>query len=234
MAFFSERENFDVYVKAIERSRPAFESAIHTDGSFSAPAVIEFRPTYGLYHVRGSGRATRIVLPTPMICFTRELFEALAEAAFNKGPKQPLVEAASSEEYQGIQAELEALGGVEEQTAGAYRDLEASYNRVVAAYFGGDALRPRLTWGRDFTGRKFGHYDPVRNTVMISATLDRADVPEFVLDAVMHHELLHQKLGVGWHNGRMNAHPPEFRQQERLFPRLHEADVILLRLAREM
>ena len=234
VAFFSKRENLTAYLAAIVRARPAFESAIRHNPQFSTPATIEFRPTRGLYRVRGYRDATRIVLPTPMICFASELFEALAEAAINKGPKPVVFEAASSEEYQGIQDELEALCGVVEQTAGAFRDLSVSFNRVAAAYFGGDGLRPRLTWSGSFTGRKFGHYDPVHDTVMISATLDRADVPEFVLDSVMHHELLHKKLGVGWNNGRMSVHTSEFREQERRFARFHEAEAIRRRLAGEM
>lgn len=233
VAFFAKRENLNAYLAAIARARPAFESAIRRNPLFSTPATIEFRPTRGLYRVRGYRAATRIVLPTPMICFTSELFEALAAAAINKGPKRVVFDAASSEAYQGIQAELEALCGVVEQTAGAFRDLSASFNRVAAAYFGGDGLRPRLTWSGSFTGRTFGYYDPVQDTVMISATLDRADVPEFVLDSVMHHELLHKKLGVGWRNGRMSVHPTEFRDQERRFVRFHEADSILRRLAGE-
>ncbi|MFQ5591408.1 MAG: hypothetical protein ACE5HE_09620 [Phycisphaerae bacterium] len=234
LAFFAERENFDAYLAAMQRARPAFESAIGSNARFSTPAVIEFRPTHGLYRVRGYSNATRAVLVTPMICFTDEQFQSVAEAAINCGPKQALVKAASSEEYQGIQAELEALCGVEERTAGIHRNLEASFNRVVATYFGGSLPRPRLTWSKAFTGRKFGHYDPVRDTVMISCTLDRADVPEYVLDSVMHHELLHKKLGVGWHSGRMTSHTPEFREQERLFTRLREAEAILRRLAGEM
>lgn len=234
VAFFSKRENLTAYLAAIVRARPAFESAIRHGTRFSTPVTIEFRPTRGLYRVRGYRDAMRIVLPTPMICFASELFEALAEAAINKGLKQVVFEAASSEEYQGIQAELEALCGVVEQTAGAFRDLSVSFNRVAAAYFGGDGLHPRLTWSGSFTGRKFGHYDSVHDTVMISATLDRADVPEFVLDSVMHHELLHKKLGVGWRNGRMSVHTSEFRDQERRFARFYDAEAILRRLAGEM
>lgn len=233
VAFFSERENFDAYLAAVGRAHPAFESAIHTSARFSAPAVIEFRPSHGLYRVRVYSNATRIVLATPMMYFTDELFESVAEGAINCGPKQAIVKATSSEEYQGIQAELEALSGVEEQIAGVHRDLEASFNRVAEKYFGGTLSRPRLSWSKAFTGRKSGHYDPVRDTVMISCTLDRADVPEFVLDSVMHHELLHKKLGVGWHDGRMRAHPQEFRKEERRFERYHEAEVILRRLVGE-
>ena len=233
LAFFAERENFDAYLGAVARARQAFESVVRHHARFSVPVVIEFRPTRGLYRVRGYSNATRVVLATPMICFTIEMFGPLAEAAINGGPKQALVEAASSEAYQGIQAELEVLSGVVQQTAGVHRDLDASFNRVVATYLGGSLPRPQLTWSKVFTGRKFGHYDPVRDTVMISCTLDRTDVPEFVLDSVMHHELLHKKLGVGWHNGRRKTHPPDFRKEERRFERYHEAEAILRRLASE-
>ena len=83
-----------------------------------------------------------------------------------------------------------------------------------------------------FTGRKFGHYDRIRDVVMISSSLDRAEVPEYVLDSVMYHELLHKKLGIGWRNGRMAAHTPEFRSLDRDFRRYNEADSFLKRLAR--
>jgi len=233
LAFFAERENFDAYLAAVRRARAAFESAIREGTRFSSPALVEFRPIHGIYQVRGHTDGTRVVLATPMICFADELFASVAQAAIHGGPKQAMVEAAGGEEYQGIQAELEALSGVEERTAGVHRDLEASFRRVAAAYFGQTLARPRLAWSLAFTGRKFGHYDPVRDTVMISCTLDRPDVPEFVLDSVMHHELLHKQLGVGWHDGRMRAHPAEFREQERRFVQYSEADGVLRRLARE-
>jgi len=231
LAFFAERENFDAYVAAVNRARAAFESAIARSRRFSAPAIVEFRPIRGLYRIRGFPRATRVMMDTPMMCFSAELFASVAEGAILGGPKQAMVEAAEGEAYQGIRAELDSLSGVEEHTAGVYRDLAVSFQRVVADYFGGSFPRPRLTWSRAFTGRKFGHYDSIRDTVMISCTLDRADVPEFVLDSVMHHELLHKKLGVRWHDGRMHAHPAEFRREERTFTQYAEADAILRRLA---
>ena len=101
----------------------------------------------------------------------------------------------------------------------------------AAAYFGGTMGRPRLAWSRKFTGRLFGHYDRLRDTVMISCTLDRADVPASVLDFVMFHELLHKKLGLDWRGARMAVHTPAFRVEERRFADFAAAEAALKRLA---
>lgn len=232
LAFFSQRENFDVYCAAVARARPDFETAIQRTEQFRIPALVQFRPLPGLYRIQGDGKGTRIALATPMICFSEGLLSSLAEAALNGGSRQPALEATLSEEYQAIQAELEALIGVAEHTSGVYHDLETSFRRVNDQYFGGALPRPRLNWSRAFTGRRFGHYDPLHDAVIISSTLDRADVPAFVLDSVMHHELLHKKLGVNWRDGRREAHTPEFKEHERRFEQYAEADAMLGKLAR--
>jgi len=145
--------------------------------------------------------------------------------------RERLLEATACEEYRAIHAELEVLGGIEEHVEGIHHDLAESFDRVNRSCFGGSMPRPRLTWSRTFSGRKFGHYDPIRDAVMISSTLDRDDVPGFVIDSVMHHELLHKQLGVDWRNGRMAVHTPEFRRRERQFEQFAEAEAQLKRLA---
>jgi len=232
LAFFAGRANFDMYIVAIDRARPSFETALGRAQRFRPPALLEFRSIPGLYKLRGYRDRTRIILPVPMICFSEGLFGAMAEAALNGRSKQPVMEATSGDEYQSIQAELEALSGVEERTAGVHHDLRTSFDRANGRYFGGDLARPRLTWSHTFTGRKFGHYDPIRDTVMISSTLDHTDVPEFVVDFVMYHELLHKKLGVGWRNGRQAVHTPEFKAEERRFEQYTAAETILTALAK--
>jgi hypothetical protein len=231
LAFFCDRENFDAYLAAVRRATPILERSMRATKTFRTPPLVRFRPTPDLYRIRGYNNATRVVLPTPMICFSDEPLCALAEAAFNGGSKQAILEAAASDEYQGIQAELEALSGVEEWSGGVHRDLKRSFERVRATYFGHDLVRPRLTWSGSLAGRTFGHYDPIRDTVMINGTLDQADLPEYVLDFVMYHELLHKELGVGWRNGRRAMHTPQFRKQERRFQQYKQAESTLARLA---
>jgi hypothetical protein len=91
--------------------------------------------------------------------------------------------------------------------------------------------RPRLIWSQRITRGRFGHYNYSTDTVMISRSLDRADVPAFVVDHVMHHELLHKKHGLRWQDGRGHAHTAEFRAEESRFENYHEADAFLRRLA---
>jgi predicted metal-dependent hydrolase len=121
---------------------------------------------------------------------------------------------------------------VVEGTRGAFHDLDQSFDRVNARYFGATMPRPRLTWSRSFTGRKFGHYDFLKDLVMVSSTLDQERVPQFVVDYLMFHELLHKKHGVRWVNGRRYAHTREFYAEERQVPQYDEADAWLTKLAR--
>ena len=233
LAFFGERENFDAYVAALGRARPILEASLPGAPRFVSPVLMHFRPISGLYRLRGYRNATRLTLPTPMITFSAEVFDSLAHLIFQASrSQQRVLDATATDDYQSVQAELESLCGVVEKPVGMYRDLAASFERVNREYFGSALARPRLTWSRTFTGRKFGHYDPIRDTVMISATLDREDLPEYALDFVVYHELLHKQLGINWRQGRMNAHTREFRAAERRFVRHADADAALSRLAR--
>lgn len=229
--FFAQREAFDAYVAALDRARPLFNAALARADWFKPPAMIEFRPMRGVYRLRGYADGTRVVLPTPMILFSTDLFQQLAAGALLGGDRQGVLEATTAEAYFEMQMELNVLCGLVSETAGVSRDLGESFDRVNHRYFGGTLPRPRLVWNRTFTGRKFGHYDFIGDSLMVSCSLDRPDVPAFVLDFVVYHEMLHKKLGFEWHNGRSTAHTPEFRRQERLFERHKEADAYLSRLA---
>jgi hypothetical protein len=100
-------------------------------------------------------------------------------------------------------------------------------------YFAGRQSRPKLTWSRSFTGRKFGHYDHIHDTIMLSATLDRQDVPQLTVDFIMYHELLHRDRGMTWLNGRARAHDSDFQQAERQFEQFHRAEQVLEKLAKD-
>ena len=114
---------------------------------------------------------------------------------------------------------------------GAYFDLAEVFVRVNRRYFGGDLGMPRLIWSYQLTRRKLGHYQFATDTVMISRSLDGADVPAYVVEFVMYHELLHKHMGVKVMNGRRYAHTPEFRAAERRFGEYAVADAWLKGLA---
>ena len=144
-----------------------------------------------------------------------------------------VLEYAASEDYGEVMAELDALVQSPETSRRGHRhDLDASFDRVNAAYFDGAMSRPVLVWNKVPTGAKFGHYRKQGDQVMLSITLDDPSVPEWVLDFVMYHELLHRKLGYVLFNGRRMSHTPDFRNEERRYARYQEAEEHLAALAR--
>ncbi|MGB0652572.1 MAG: hypothetical protein ACPGQL_05180 [Thermoplasmatota archaeon] len=117
---------------------------------------------------------------------------------------------------------------------GEHRSLLESYLRVTMAM----GLRlpepPRLSWSRTASRRRFGHHDPDHDVIVLSRVLDDPKVPEFVLDYVVYHELLHivhpPEPGQGG-TGRRRVHTPAFKEAEVRFPQAAEAERWLSRLA---
>ena len=233
LSLLSRPEEFARYVSAVGRAKAALERETRGLRRFCPPMMVRFLPGRTIYRLRADGPGTRVVLPVPMIAFSDEQFAALADFALHRGRcEAPVVEAMHGAGYQEVLAELEALGGPARQGRGIHHDLGASFNRVNAEYFGGRLQGPKLVWGESFTMRKFGHYDSIRDTVMVSSSLDRGDVPAFVVDFVIYHELLHRSMGVAYASGRRAAHTPDFKRQERAFKQFEQAEAILARLAK--
>lgn len=233
LRYFQARAHFDSYVCAVRVVRPLFEATATRGQRFTPPVLAHFRPMPGLYRVRGYADQTRVSMPTPTISFDRDGFEALAVLLFSRGAdREPVMSRAFGEAYRRIQAELSVLAGDSAGARGAFHDLPASFEQVNARYFGGAMARPRLLWSPQITHCRFGYYHTIRDELTVSGTLDSADVPEFVLDFVVYHELLHKQQGVQWQNGRQAYHTPEFRAAEQKFDRYAEADLWLSRLAR--
>ena len=70
----------------------------------------------------------------------------------------------------------------------------------------------RLSWGR------LGHYDPVHHTITLSPVLDSQEVPRFVVDFIVYHEMLHAVFWDEENYGFHRHHPPVFRRTERAHP----------------
>jgi len=232
LAYFAQREHFDNYVAALRTATSCFVDAARSLPNLPNEVTIYFRPMRGLYRMRKYRNLLMVQLPTPMVSFGRNTFEALAGLALHKnGQKQTIMEAMLDESYQSVFCELELLAGVTDNSKGVWHDLAKSFERVNAAYFNNSLVRPRFLWSTVFTSRKFGHYDQAHDTVMISASLDRNDVPELAVDFIMYHELLHKKLGVVWTNGRKFAHSADFSREERQYLDYDKAQIVLKKLA---
>ena len=165
----------------------------------------------------------------------RQVWQAVLQGALaghTPSSEQVFREFADSEEFSEVLFELESFAAPPAPPVrGRAHNLDESFARVNAAYFGNQMPKPALVWNRTLTARKFAHYQPSRDTVMMSVTLDDPAVPASVVDFVMYHELLHKKHGSLIVNGRRLAHSPAFRAEERLYAGYHDAERQLKALA---
>jgi len=108
------------------------------------------------------------------------------------------------------------------QPRGRAHDLQAILDRLNAEHFG-NAVEVRIGWGPVRVGRrrrtvKTGVYVQDARIIRIHPTLDRREVPEFYVAAVVFHEMLHQVVPALEVNGRRIVHGREFRRRERAYP----------------
>ena len=113
---------------------------------------------------------------------------------------------------------------------GRIYNLAQVFQRLNAEYFSGLLAQPDLGWSLGRSRSLLGHFDPSHNAIIISRVFDEPSVPEFALDYVMFHEMLHLQYPVDHSKSRRCVHTKEFREAERRFPRWMEAKEALKRL----
>jgi predicted metal-dependent hydrolase len=113
---------------------------------------------------------------------------------------------------------------------GHFYDLDAIFEELNTRFFHGLLGRPRMSWSQTKTRRILGHYDPAHNAIIISRIFDHFAVPAYVLEYIVYHEMLHLKHPVKLRGNRRCVHSAEFQTEEKLFPRMAEANAFLRRL----
>jgi len=115
-------------------------------------------------------------------------------------------------------------------TQGRVHDLRRLADIVNYAYFDG-RCPVHVTWGKpgEPRGRRrrsilFGSYSHREHLVRIHPRLDAPDVPEFFVQFVLYHEMLHKaEPPVYSASGRRQVHTAAFRKRERRFPQYRAA-----------
>jgi predicted metal-dependent hydrolase len=107
---------------------------------------------------------------------------------------------------------------------GAVYDLEQIFDEVNARYFANSVPKPSLTWSARKTYRILGHHDATHEHISVSRSLDHHNVPKYVVEYIVFHEMLHIVHPTRLLNGRRYNHTPEFKRDERKFARFEEAE----------
>ena len=113
-------------------------------------------------------------------------------------------------------------------------DLDAIFEDLNRVYFKGNLPKPVLTWSARKTFRILGHHDSAHETIVISLSLDEKNIPRYVVEFVVFHEMLHIFHPTIHQNGRRYNHTPQFRNNERKFTHFTQAENWIERNARNL
>ncbi|HLC16129.1 MAG TPA: SprT-like domain-containing protein [Thermodesulfovibrionia bacterium] len=113
------------------------------------------------------------------------------------------------------------------RTQGRYYNLTAIYDSLNHEYFN-NRLTSSVTWGRLSNKRVvrriiLGSYNAHANLIRINPILDRITVPQYFVEFIVYHEMLHAELGISETDTRRIIHSKEFKTKERLFRHYHKA-----------
>jgi Protein of unknown function DUF45 len=115
---------------------------------------------------------------------------------------------------------------------GQHYDLTTLFDQLNQRYFEGELQRPEIGWSVRGWRRQFGCYDPGPNQILLNRRMDRPGVPQFVVEYVLYHEMLHVKHPTRRSGCSLISHSPEFRSEEKRFEHFLPARKFLDQLAR--
>lgn len=115
---------------------------------------------------------------------------------------------------------------------GRHFDLLRMFNDLNSKYFDGQLRCPHIGWSNRSWRRQFGCYDPGPNHILLNRRMDRPEVPQFAVEYVLFHEMLHVKHPTRRSGCSLVSHSREFREEEKRFAEFERARRVLDRLAR--
>jgi len=85
----------------------------------------------------------------------------------------------------------------------------------------------RIVWTQNRSPQRLGYYRESVHTIAISRALDKSNIPRYVVEYVVYHEMLHADLPSKTEGARRRVHTAEFKCRERLFEKAKPAEVYL-------
>src|ERR1019366_8988446 len=115
---------------------------------------------------------------------------------------------------------------------GKHHDLIKLFVAINERYFSG-SINAVITWGKRPTRQalpgeprktiKLGSYSGVDRLIRVHPGLDQKWVPRYFVAYIVYHEMLHHVIPGSRGLGRVNLHPPEFKERERQFRHFERA-----------
>ncbi len=111
--------------------------------------------------------------------------------------------------------------------AGQNKSLRAAYDRLIGMGLIKEDPTLCLAWTKEASTRKVGFCSVLMRVAVLSRALDADEVPDFLIDYCLYHELCHLIIGFDPTGSR---HDSEFAKLEAKFPQQKEAEEWLRRL----
>jgi len=105
---------------------------------------------------------------------------------------------------------------------GRHHDLRTVYEKENRERFNND-FKARIGWSYGPSGRvrrsiRLGSWQPEHRLIKVHPVLDSDDTPDYVLDFVVYHEMLHGVVGAARSGRRVVYHTRDFRRREAQHP----------------
>lgn len=230
LKFLTDDEHMYQHVSSLLRAEEAAAPYLKEIGG--AGLEISMYHMSSLWRMNAKEGVVRLRCSQGFLHASDEIWEAMFGMMLSRKTnkrKQLINGFTDSETFASVMFDLESVIEREHRHKGVAHDLLESFERVNEGYFSNEMQQPFLTWSQTPTATKYGHYQAATDTVMLSTTLDREEVPGYVVDFVMYHELLHKLHGVEVVDGRRMVHTAAFRRDEKKFSHYYEAELFLER-----
>ncbi|EMS84622.1 SprT-like domain-containing protein [Leptospira noguchii] len=104
------------------------------------------------------------------------------------------------------------------------KKLREILEKLNDSYLKIDLSNLEIFWGKSKSTTRLGHYDPTHTMIVINPILSIPSVPDFVLEYIVFHELLHVYFPVIRKQGRNVIHGREFKKLEKKFLHYKQAN----------
>jgi hypothetical protein len=187
-----------------------------------------------IYRTQVKGYQIDLTIHEPMIAAPTEIKRDLLLAALdgNKASLRTIKKYCSSVPYHRMETMIRGITSAPSSSpAGINVDLNLVFDRVNLEYFQGVLEKPQLSWSQKKSYRRLGTYAAQTDTVTISRTFDDGSSPDYAVDFIMYHELLHKKMGVKRANSGKHNHTKIFKEYEKRFRFFAQANEFINHLA---
>ena len=224
LAFLSQRQRFEqhlTFLNAFSMRWAALTNRIITLKLYNSAFVFQCKP---------DRKMTQVAISEGFLLAEDKDMDMLVACSLHPTQKNlvPLRALSRRNSYKHVMAQMwKHTPQSNLSTQGEHYNLQRLFDKINQEYFEGLLEQPRLRWsGREAT-RRLGYYHPDSDTITISCFLDQRDMPVYVVEYVLYHEMLHKKLALKEVNSYRVAHTTQFKEMEKKFARASAAEAFL-------